>query len=81
MAPANPNPNDPDPFEGWNDDILSPKTRSAIYALALSIGTLVTFYGLATKEEVALWIGFFMDAVAVITAFVHRPTRGTGSLR
>lgn len=36
---------------------LDLKTRAWIYAIILSIGPIVSFYGLATHEEFMLWAG------------------------
>lgn len=66
-----------DPFAGWNDDIMSPALRSKLYALAVSVGNVLCFYGVATQQEVSMWIGVGINALAVTTAFVHRPTRKT----
>lgn len=36
---------------------MSSKTRLYIYAILVAIGPLVSFYGLATQEEIVLWLG------------------------
>lgn len=38
--------------------IQSPKKRRWIYDTLLATAPLVLFYGLATEEEVALWLSF-----------------------
>lgn len=38
--------------------IQTPKRRRWIYDILLACAPLVLFYGLATAEEIALWIGF-----------------------
>lgn len=37
--------------------IPSPSARAWVYAILASAGPIVTFYGLASAEEVALWLG------------------------
>lgn len=36
---------------------MSKTTRAYIYAILIAIGPLVSFYGLASQEEIALWLG------------------------
>ncbi|QIN94482.1 holin [Arthrobacter phage Whytu] len=38
--------------------IPSPKVRAYVYSLLIAAGPVVVFYGLMSREEVALWIGF-----------------------
>ena len=37
--------------------IPRPEIRKYVYAVLAAIGPIVVFYGLATAEEVALWLG------------------------
>lgn len=36
----------------------SPKVRAYVYAVLVAAGPVAVFYGVLSKEEVALWIGF-----------------------
>jgi len=40
-----------------NKWIPSPEVRKWIFGILAAAGPLVVFYGLATQEEVALWLG------------------------
>lgn len=40
-----------------NKWIPSPQLRRWIFAILASIGPVLVFYGLATSEEIALWLG------------------------
>lgn len=37
--------------------IPRPEIRKYVYAVLAAVGPIVVFYGLATTEEVALWLG------------------------
>lgn len=54
---------------------MTPEQRTALYAFAATIGTIASFYGITTEQEVALWLGALTNALAVVTAFLHRPTK------
>lgn len=45
------------PTETPNRWIPRPELRKYLYAVLAAVGPLVVFYGLATAEEVALWLG------------------------
>lgn len=51
-----------------NRFIPSPKVRAYIYSVGVAAGPLVIFYGLATAQEVALWLGFGGTALALPSA-------------
>lgn len=36
----------------------SPKVRAYVYAVLVAAGPVAVFYGVLSREEVALWIGF-----------------------
>ena len=40
-----------------NKIIPSPAVRAWIYGILIAAGPLAVFYGLATAQEVALWLG------------------------
>ena len=58
--------------------VPSPKVRAYIYSVAVAAGPLVLFYGLATAEEIALWLGFGGTALALPSALAlaNTPTKG-----
>lgn len=45
--------------------MFTPHVRKYIYAILIAIGPIVTFYGLASHEEVALWLGVGATVLAV----------------
>ena len=36
---------------------MSEKVRAYIYRILIAAGTIVAFYGFASQEEIALWLG------------------------
>lgn len=46
-------------------NITNPKVRAYIYAVAAAAGPLVIFYGLMSREEFALWLGFGGTALSI----------------
>jgi hypothetical protein len=44
---------------------LTPKTRKWIYGVLLASAPLVVFYGVATQQEVTLWVGFAATALGI----------------
>lgn len=56
---------------------MTSEQRTAIYALAASVGLVLKVHGLATDATVSLYISVVMDTIAVYTAFFHRPTKAT----
>jgi hypothetical protein len=58
--------------------ITSPKVRAYIYSVGVAAGPLVIFYGLATAQEVALWLGFGGTALALPSALAlaNTPKKG-----
>jgi hypothetical protein len=62
-----------------NKFIPSPKVRAYIYSVAVAAGPLALFYGLATAEEIALWLGLGGTALALPSALALANTpRGGG---
>jgi len=58
--------------------IPSPAVRKYLYAVLAAVGPLVVFYGLATAEEVALWLGIGATVLGTPTgtlAAVNTPRR------
>lgn len=43
-------------FNWFNDEA----NRALVYNTAVAAGAIVIFYGLATQEEVAVWVGFVL---------------------
>lgn len=39
------------------EKIFTREARKYFYAIVVALGPLVSFYGLATQEEIALWLG------------------------
>jgi hypothetical protein len=55
--------------------VLPPALRSWIYSVLTPVGALVAFYGIASDEEVALWIGLAFSVIHGGTAIAYRPTK------
>lgn len=47
---------------------MSEQTRGYIYRILLAIGTLVGFYGIATADEIALWVGLATTILNIMPA-------------
>lgn len=58
--------------------VPSPQVRRYVYAVALSLGPVVLFYGLATAQEVAMWAGVLGTVLGVPQglALVNTPKPG-----
>ena len=59
-----------------NSWIPSPKARGYIYKIAAAAGPILVFYGIATAEEFALWLGFagtLLGSSALVLADVNKP--------
>lgn len=50
--------------------------RAWVYNVALAAGAVAVFYGLATQEEVALWIGLVMSLAGNGLARANTSTKG-----
>ena len=58
--------------------IPSPRARAYVYSVAVAAGPLVLFYGLASAEEIALWLGLGGTVLALPSALAlaNTPTKG-----
>jgi hypothetical protein len=56
--------------------VVSPELRSAIYTLAAAVMALAVAYKWVSEEQAALWVAVFAGAIATITAYLNRPTKG-----
>lgn len=46
--------------------ILTPKIRAALYSLGIAAGAVLSVYGVATDEQVAVWLGAFASLLNVL---------------
>lgn len=44
------------------------KVRGYIYRITVAVGVLVGFYGYATQEEIALWLGLVSAVLGILPA-------------
>lgn len=58
-----------------NTIIPNAKVRAWIYGVLVAAGPLAVFYGLATQEEVALWLGVAASALGNGLALANTPVR------
>jgi hypothetical protein len=58
--------------------IPSAKVRAYIYSVAVAAGPLVLFYGIASAEEVALWLGLGGTVLALPSALALANTPKDG---
>ena len=56
-----------------NKIIPSPRLRAWIYGVLIAAGPLAVFYGIATTQEVALWLGVAASALGNGLALVNTP--------
>ncbi len=56
-----------------NRFIPSPKIRAWLYGILIAAGPLAVFYGLATNQEVALWLGVAAAALGNGLALGNTP--------
>jgi len=56
-----------------NKIIPSPAVRAWIYGTLIAAGPLTVFYGLATAQEVALWLGVAASALGNGLALANTP--------
>lgn len=54
---------------------MTPEQRTAIYALAPALSAVLVAFGWVTGEQAATITGAVAAILAVIVAFVHRPTK------
>lgn len=55
---------------------MSPQIRSALYAVLAAIAALVVAYGIATRDQAALWLALgsaILNAAALLLARRHVP--------
>ena len=55
---------------------MSPQIRSALYAVLAAIAALVVAYGIATRDQAALWLALgsaMLNAAALMLARYHVP--------
>lgn len=45
---------------------LTPKVRAALYSLGIAAGAVLSVYGMATDEQVAVWLGAFSSLLNVL---------------
>ena len=55
---------------------MNEATRAYIYRILLAASPLVVFYGLATADEVALWIALGANILGVTLAAANTTTKG-----
>ena len=58
-----------------NKIIPSPRLRAWIYGILIAAGPLAVFYGLATAQEVTLWLGVAASALGNGLALANTPAR------
>ena len=54
---------------------MTPKLRAAAYSVGIAVGGVVTAYGLASGEQVAVWLGV-LNAALNLLAVVNVPKSG-----
>jgi hypothetical protein len=57
---------------------MTETTRAYIYRILLALSPIVVFYGLATAEEVALWVALIANALGVALAVANTSTEAAG---
>lgn len=55
---------------------MNEQTRAYIYRILLGASPIVVFYGLATAEEVALWIALVANVLGISLAVANTSTKG-----
>lgn len=55
--------------------VIPPAVRSWIYSVLTPLSVLLTFYGITSEKEAALWVALVTAAVQGGTAIVYRPTK------
>lgn len=59
--------------------VVSEATRAYIYRILLALQPLVVFYGLATDQEAALWVGVISAVVGTGLASMNTSTSAGGA--
>lgn len=51
---------------------MTPKLRAALYSVGIAVGSVATAYGLASDQQIAVWLGVFSAALNLL-AVVNVP--------